>query len=265
MSLPEPYYQDEYVTLYWGDCRTILPELSAVDHVITDPPYEAEAHTQQRRTKPTFAPRGGGIDRREAAIRAVDFLPITDELRRQTACHLGRLAQRWVLVFCQAETVGDWRQVLVSAGLTWRRSCVWVKPDGQPQLSGDRPGMGYESIACAHAKGASHWNSGGRLGVWTCATASDPNAERTGHLTQKPIRLMKELVTSFTDPGETILDPFAGSGTTLVAAKTLGRKAIGIELEPKWCEVTAKRLRNTEYKPPLFTMGRDSGKQGALV
>lgn len=63
------------------------------------------------------------------------------------------------------------------------------------------------------------------------------------HTTQKPLELMKELVALFTDPGELILDPFMGSGTTLRAAKDCGRKAIGIELEEKYCEVAAKRMR----------------------
>jgi DNA modification methylase len=62
------------------------------------------------------------------------------------------------------------------------------------------------------------------------------------HPTQKPIALLKDLISLFTDPGDTILDPFAGSGTTLVAARDLGRKAIGIELDPRWCAVAKKRL-----------------------
>jgi site-specific DNA-methyltransferase (adenine-specific) len=61
-------------------------------------------------------------------------------------------------------------------------------------------------------------------------------------MTEKPIELMRELVSLFTDPGELILDPFMGSGTTLRAAKDLGRRAIGIELEEKYCEIAVQRL-----------------------
>lgn len=237
-----PYFERDGIQIFLGDCLDVLPTLGPVDHVITDPPYEAEAHTLQRRTKETFASQADGEDRRPATVKAISFNPITTDVRMAVSAEFGRLAKRWVLAFCQAEAVGDWRGALVCGGLTWRRSCVWVKPDGQPQLSGDRPGMGYESIACAHAVGRSRWNGGGKLGVFTFATKSDPDSERTGHDTQKPIKLMRELVSLFTDPGETILDPFAGSGTTGRAALDLGRKAILIEREERWCEVAAKRM-----------------------
>lgn len=258
-----PYYEREGITLYHADCMDVLPTLERVDHVLTDPPYEAEAHTLQRRTKETFAPQVGGRDMRPATVKAVDFAPMTCATRLAVSREFGRLARRWTLVFCQAEAVGEWRAALVAGGLSWRRACVWVKPDGPPQLSGDRPGMGYESIACAHAEGRSQWNGGGRLGVFRCATKSDPDSERTGHVTQKPLILMRDLVSLFTDPGELILDPFAGSGTTGVAAFNLGRKAILIEREEKYCEVAAKRLES--LTPPLFTLPAEPATQGTLL
>lgn len=251
------------ITIVHGNCLDVLPTLGQVDHVITDPPYEAEAHTLQRRTKETFAPRVNGVDMRPATVKAVDFAPISVELRLAAAHEIARVVKRWALVFCQAEAVAAWRDALIYGGLSWRRSCVWVKPDGQPQLSGDRPGMGYESIACAHAVGRSYWNGGGRLGVFTCATKSDPDSERTGHVTQKPMRLMTQLIELFTDPGDLILDPFAGSFTTAVACKQLGRRCIGIELEEKWCAVGAKRLDATTT--PLFVLEPETGKQEAML
>ena len=68
----------------------------------------------------------------------------------------------------------------------------------------------------------------------------------TGHKSQKPIRLMTEMIAKFTKPNELILDTFMGSGSTLAAAKKLGRRAIGIEINKKWCEVAAKRLAQFE-------------------
>jgi site-specific DNA-methyltransferase (adenine-specific) len=168
-------------------------------------------------------------------------------MREAVSREAARLAKRWTIAFCQAEAVADWRDTMIGAGLSWRRSCVWVKPDGMPQLTGDRPGMGYESLACAHAPGRSRWNGGGRTGVFY---AMKNRSERTGtdwdvvsgHPTIKPLDLMMELVALFTDPGETILDPFAGSGTTGVAALRLGRNFIGCESDPKYHAMASERL-----------------------
>src|SRR5690606_22307880 len=96
-----------------------------------------------------------------------DFGAITPEVRTEVARQIARIARRWIVVFCQAEAVAAWRDVLVAAGAVWKRSGIWIKPNGQPQLTGDRPGMGYESIAIAHAPGRSTWNGGGRHGVWS--------------------------------------------------------------------------------------------------
>jgi site-specific DNA-methyltransferase (adenine-specific) len=68
----------------------------------------------------------------------------------------------------------------------------------------------------------------------------------SGHKSQKPIRLMKAIVKKFTDEGQLIIDPFMGSGSTLLACKRLGRKAIGIEISQKWCDVAIKRLSQME-------------------
>ena len=85
------------------------------------------------------------------------------------------------------------------------------------------------------------WNGGGHAALWTHNIAKGNG--RPDHPCPKPEPLMCELVRQFTDPGETILDPFAGSGTTLIAAKRLGRKAIGIEINEQYAETAATRLQ----------------------
>jgi site-specific DNA-methyltransferase (adenine-specific) len=226
-------------TLHLGDCLEGMATLAdgSVDHVITDPPYEAEAHTLQRRT-----PLGNGHGKSKAEDKPLDFEPITPELRFDSSSAFGRLVRRWVLVFCQAEAVGEWRFDLSAARLKWKRSCIWVKPDAQPQLTGDRPGTGYESIACAHALGArSRWNGGGSVGVFT-ANRNHVGSRPSHHMSEKPLALMETLISLFTDPGDLILDPFAGSGTTGVAAIRLGRRFIGYEKDPKYHAIAVKRL-----------------------
>jgi site-specific DNA-methyltransferase (adenine-specific) len=202
----------------------------SIDVVITDPPYEAEAHTSQR-----LVARAGG----KLAVEPLTFPPITEEQRAESARQMARIARRWILVFCQVEAAMKWRAVLEGAGASYKRTCIWVKPDGKPQYSGDRPGIGYESIVAGHAPGRSRWNGGGTHGVFIVNKSGDT---RTGHQTQKPLALMEILVRLFSDPGELILDPFAGSGTTGVAAIRLGRRFLGWEMNPEYVEVARKRL-----------------------
>lgn len=75
-----------------------------------------------------------------------------------------------------------WRAALEAGGATYKRTCPWIKPDGKPQYSGDRPGIGYESIVACHAPGRSTWNGGGSHGVFIVDKGGDP---RTGHQKQK--------------------------------------------------------------------------------
>lgn len=239
--------------LHSGACLDGLRALGehSVDHVLTDPPYEAEAHTQQRRVK-----RGEVM-----AVEPLSFAPIGEEERHAVAREIARIARRWMVVFCQIEGAPLWRKSLESAGAVYRRTCIWVKPDGMPQYSGDRPGMGYEALVVAHAPGRSEWNGGGRHGVFT-VNKNDP--ERTGHPTQKPRALMETLVRLFTDPGELVCDPFAGSGTTGVAALRLGRRFLGWELDPAFYAVASRRLGATRQQLDLFeTGGAQLGEESA--
>jgi site-specific DNA-methyltransferase (adenine-specific) len=230
-----------------------LPDKS-VDHVISDPPYEAEAHTLQRRVKRSGggASEHGGDDERIAKVEALSFPPMTEEQRAAVARELGRVVRRWVVVFCQVEAALKWAHALQAGGLVYRRTGIWVKPDGMPQYSGDRPGMGYESLVIAHAPGRSTWNGGGRHGVWTFNKIGPDDRDRTGHETQKPLLLMEALVRDFTDEGELVLDPFAGSGTTGVACRRLGRRFLGWERDPKYAAIAEKRIAGAREQMRMF-------------
>ena len=233
-------------TLYLGDCLEVLPTLGKVDAVITDPPYEAEAHTKGRRL----------LGKQESGARtveygALDFAQMTEELRLQSTAAAASMCDGWLLTFCQAEAVALWRDAHEAAGAKYKRAMVWLKPDGAPQFTGDRPGMGYESIVASWCgSGRSRWNGGGRHGVFTHAQR-DSNSPKV-HMTQKPIALMCELVGLFTEPEDCILDPFMGSGTTGVAALQLGRRFIGIEREAKHFEAACRRIEQAAKQGQLF-------------
>jgi hypothetical protein len=248
-----PYYEDGSVTIYHGDCREILPQIGQVDHVITDPPYARDVYV--RLTRPNTKRGSGSPDRMAVPLGskalacgdggslrklAAGDIGHIDEMLDELAVHIGRAAKRWALVFSDVETCFRWRGGLEGAGMRYVRTGAWVKPNAMPQMSGDRPAVGFEPCTIAHAKGPMRWNGGGKQAVWTHGTSS--GAERPDHPCPKPEALMAELVSQFSDPGELILDPFGGSGTTAVAAKRLGRRCILIEREAKYCEVAARRL-----------------------
>jgi len=253
--LPEPAYDRDGVTIYRGDCRTILPLLAAVDHVITDPPYEAEAHTLQRRI---VNPRT-----QELRMAPLTFEAITADVRSDYSRLVSPLVERWCLTFCQVEAAMIWRDQYERGGLRYVRSMAWVKPNGQPQLTGDRPSMGYETIiAMHHTDERLRWNGGGRMGWFSCPVDANFSREPRVHETQKPLRLMRELVELFTDPGDLVLDPFAGSLTTAVACKQLGRRCIAIEMDAGYVQAGIKRLEATTL--PLFVLAPEVVTQEGL-
>lgn len=252
----KPYFDQDGIQLFLGDCREVLPALERVDVVNTDPPYSDYVHSKSRRGGAS-APKLDGSGRNVACSFAREkefgFESLMPELRSFCANEFARLARRWVLTFSDVESCHLWRDDLVAHGLEYVRTGAWVKLGATPQFTGDRPAAGFETITIAHPKGRKHWNGGGKHAIWREAEESDlvyevpivlnrSHNEPRLHTTQKPIALILDLVREFSDEGETILDPFAGSGTTLVAAKRLGRKAIGIERDEANCETAAKRI-----------------------
>lgn len=219
-----------------GDCMDALAPLEPVDHIITDPPYGEEYHSK---------PRTQGSD---GFVRDAEygFDGLSSEMRTALSIEFARLSRRWTIVFSDPESAHEWRDAIVASGMRYCRKGIWIKLACAPGFSGDRPASGHEEISIAYAKcpGRPRWNGGGNRGVWTHPVVN-VNHDRE-HTTQKPVPLMLELVSLFTDPGETILDPFAGSGTTGVACLRLGRKFIGIEKDPKYFALCCERLRAEE-------------------
>jgi site-specific DNA-methyltransferase (adenine-specific) len=214
-----PYYQDESCILYLGDCREILPQLAPVDLVLTDPPYGIN-YTSNRTV-------GRGVR------------PITNDGAR-----LSVALQRAVIPLLRTNHVlwftrwDVWPDVWMELG-PWfplRGLLVWDKGD---------PGMGdlahwgpsYELIASA--------GYGKTIGSRDQSVLKYPKVSQAVrvHPTEKPIALLCYLMGKLGP--STVLDPFAGGGTTLVAAKQVGCTAVGIEISERYAEAAATRLQNT--------------------
>lgn len=198
-----PYYSDDRITLYLGDCREITDWLSA-DVLVTDPPY-GMAHKSGWKERAIAGDEG--TQARDDALSAWG-------------------GARPALIF------GRWS---VPRPATTRARLIWDK--------GEWPGMGDLNLPWGPSDEEVYVLGDGWIGKreGTVIRCNRPTGERSAdHPTPKPVALMERLVGKC--PPGVIADPFAGSGSTLVAARNLGRKAVGVELVEKYAEVTAKRL-----------------------
>lgn len=226
--------------LYQEDCRFVLPTLHGIDHIITDPPYEDELHS-------AF----GKISRKDGQemIKALEFGGINAD-RAGLAAEFARISQGWAIIFCIAEGVRAWRDDLQAAKAKWDTPLAWVKPDASPRFNGQGAARGFECAVTAWCgKGHRSWNGGGKRGVFTHLVNGDRPG---GHPTEKPFGLMRELVALYTNHGQTVLDPFMGSGTTGVACVKLGRKFIGIEQDAKHFATAVRRITEAYKQPDFF-------------
>lgn len=224
-----------------GDCLEVLPTLpdKSVGVCIQDPPYSEHTHSKQRAGG---ADAGSRLPDGFARDRTLGFEHISQGQREAVAAELSRLISRWSLTFTDSESAAEWMRANTAAGLGHVRIGVWIKEGCTPQFTGDRPATGAEAVVISHPPGRKKWNGGGTRAVWSHPIVTGINPERTEHTTQKPLSLMLELVELFTDPGELVLDPFCGSGTTGVACLRLGRRFIGIERDEKYHQVAVDRL-----------------------
>lgn len=214
----KPYYESGGMTIYCGDSREVLPHLAGFDAVVTDPPYgvafEGKNTKHTRREKEGYSK----IDDTPEYVSSV-VVPIISGLIARGVRVVLTPGSRNLFRYPEPTAMGS---IFYPSGAglgKWGFTCsqpilYYGKDPYLAKMLGHRPDS-FSSVAAA---------------------------DDYGHPCAKPIGTMLFLVQKASLPGETVLDPFMGSGTTLRAAKDLGRKAIGIEIEEKYCEMAVKRL-----------------------
>ena len=236
-------------TLYLGDARDVLPEMQA-DHVISDPPYEDELHEAVSLSGGFARLRNDAKKYPSNTLKSLGFDGINAD-RAEMARLCVQASRGWVILFTLAEGVMAWRDGLQAAGAKYDTCCAWIKPDSAPRFNGQGPARGFECFVTAWAApGYRSWNAGGKRGVYRHLVN---NPEREGqHPTEKPRALMSEIIGDFTREGQSILDPFMGSGTTGVAATQMRRSFIGVERDPRYFDIACRRIEEAQRQGDMF-------------
>jgi DNA modification methylase len=259
-----PFFDDGQVTLYCADLRSVELVAGSVGAVVTSPPYNVGldyADTSDTLPWPEYwalaaaAARliaGALVEGGRAWVDTAVSVPVISGSRDP---HSGSTGKARVML------AHRWASVLEGAGLDLVDQVAWCSPRGAgtawgswespaaPNLRGD-----WESVLVASSggwertppEGAERWRDG--VGGWPalCSTVWNLTpARRDGHPAPFPVELARRAVRLSTWPGEIVLDPFAGSGTTLLAARQLGRRAVGIEASERYCALAADRLSQT--------------------
>jgi site-specific DNA-methyltransferase (adenine-specific) len=209
MSLPKPYYQDDSVVLYHGDCREIVPQLGKFDLLLTDPPYgigfKYESYNDDEQSLIELI-SNSIVPSINICARSVIFTGVS--------CAFLYPRPNWICSY------------------TWDTTATFGAcgySQHQPVLFYGKDIEGFGNVNGITKSDVLRF-SGGFL------------VERNGHPCPKPVQVMKRAVARFSNERETVLDPFAGSGTTGRACKDLGRKCVMIEREERYCEIAAKRM-----------------------
>tara|TARA_B100001123_G_scaffold379530_1_gene448533 strand:+ start:933 stop:1682 length:750 start_codon:yes stop_codon:yes gene_type:complete len=246
----DPIYQ-----ILEGDCRERLRELpdESIASVICDPPYGIAS--------PSKVVKRGAPASQKSRFEAFDLdwdrvLPLDWIAPAARVLALGGA----FLAFTDTKRTGDLWSAMEAAGLRPLQCVYWVKANPPPHPRKNFQSA-IEAAVYARKPGASpYWDGGGATPNYMIAPIAG-GLDRTAHPTQKPLALMRWLVRLLTPPDGVVLDPFAGSGTTLAAAALEQRSAIGIELSPEYAAIARARLeawRRTDdaRQLPLFGEGK---------
>jgi site-specific DNA-methyltransferase (adenine-specific) len=245
----KPYYSHAGITIYHGDCREVLPILEGVNLTVCSPPYNQLSSLLKDPTG-SWAQIGGGLNfvRNWQKMGYTDDLPESDYQCMQNDVFrlVGHASVTNASLFYNHQV--RWRDTGIIHPIHWfkpggwdlREEIIWARNGGM--MMNARMFCRFDERILWFVKGETwKWNQEavGWGTVWNIPCDQGKGKE---HPVAYPEEIPARAIAAVTDSGDLVLDPFMGSGTTLRAAKDLGRRAIGIEIEEKYCEIAAKRL-----------------------
>ncbi len=216
-----------------GDCLEVMRGISdkSVDLICSDPPYGMSYQSAWRTATPQY-------DKIENDTSLEWLAPVLKEAFRVLK------DDTHIYLFCNDYAISDFRKEMEAVGFIPKRTLVWVKNN---HTSGDLNGdYGNKTEFILYAQKGRRFLNGNR----DTNVIEESREASELHPTQKPVNLMMFLIEKSSNEGELVLDPFAGSGTTLIAAKQLNRNAIGIEIAPQYAKIAQQRL--DAQANPLF-------------
>lgn len=239
--------------LHAGDCADLIDYFAECDVQISDLPYRPHVH--QAATSQSAA---GGT-----RLRDLGFGPLTSTLL-DIAAYAASKVKRWSLIYSDVESTGNVREACEARGAQYIRLIPWVRWS-MPNLTGTMPPQGWEALTCVHskdgkAKRAKAWNGAGNL-LCLGHDATEPCEQEAPdlaglrhlclrgedkHKTEKPLDQALDLVSWFSNPGETVLDITAGRGTIGVACALLGRDFVGAELQTSEHALASERIARAQ-------------------
>jgi DNA modification methylase len=239
----KPYFDEHGVTIYHGDALAAMRQFppSFADLILSDPPYCSGGMTEAQKGAATMQ----GVKRDSASRGRLPWFA-GDNMTTGGLVWLLRSilieARRVLVPNRSALLFTDWRMVphlapaLESSGLRYRNMLVWDKGGGG-MGRGFKPS--YE-VVLEYANGTTVYQAKNGSNMLRAARV---HASKREHATQKPLALMRELMRVTLAPGGVVVDPFMGSGSTLVAAVECGARAVGVELDERHCETAVRRVR----------------------
>lgn len=241
------------IELRLGRWQEVLADVERCDAIICDPPYSERTHSAYREMP-------------SVGRRAITYEPFTREKIDETVAAWSELARGWIVALTDDVLVPDWRAAFEAAGRYAFAPLACVEPGSRVRISGDGPSQWsvFAMVARPSTREFQRW--GALVGAYVLGYSETRRGahEGKGLIGSKPLSLMRSIVCDYTRPGDLIVDPFAGSGTTLLAAAIEGRQVIGAEMDPETFDLAVRRLERGWTPAMRFDVGREM-KQGGLL